>query len=64
MEEHMKRMYRRKQQNGKVVIVDYDDTILPSTFVDRWTIEKSTDLPQHVRCCAVNRFIDRCFGSF
>ena len=44
----MKRMYRRKQQNGKVVIVDYDDTILPSTFVDRWKIEKSTDLPQHV----------------
>mmetsp|Transcript_102593 Transcript_102593/g.208954 ORF Transcript_102593/g.208954 Transcript_102593/m.208954 type:complete len:299 (+) Transcript_102593:42-938(+) len=40
-------MYRRKQQNGKVVIVDYDDTILPSTFVDRWKIEKSSDLPQH-----------------
>ena len=47
--EHMKTMYRRKQQNGKVIIVDYDDTILPSTFVDRWKIEKSTDLPQHVR---------------
>jgi hypothetical protein len=46
--DHMKMMYRRKQQNGKVVIVDYDDTILPSTFVDRWKIEKSTDLPQHV----------------
>lgn len=44
---HMKTMYRRKQQNGKVVIVDYDDTILPSTFVDRWKIAKSTDLPQH-----------------
>ena len=42
-------MYRRKQQNGKVVIVDYDDTILPSTFVDRWQIENSKDLPQHVR---------------
>lgn len=45
--DHMKMMYRRKQQNGKTVIVDYDDTILPSTFVDRWKIEKSTDLPQH-----------------
>lgn len=44
---NMETMYRRKQQNGKVVIVDYDDTILPSTFVDRWQIEKSTDLPQH-----------------
>lgn len=43
----MKTLYRRKQQNGKVVIVDYDDTILPSTFVDRWKIEKYTDLPKH-----------------
>jgi len=48
MDHHMKTMFRRKQQNGKVVIVDYDDTILPSTFVDRWKIEKSTELPQHV----------------
>lgn len=40
-------MYRRKQQNGKVVIVDYDDTILPSTFVDRWKIDNFRDLPQH-----------------
>jgi len=46
-EKDLKTMYRRKQQNAKVVIVDYDDTILPSTFVDRWKIEKSTDLPQH-----------------
>jgi len=37
----------RKQYNGKVVIVDYDDTILPSTFVDRWQIDNSKDLPQH-----------------
>ena len=42
--------HRRKQSNGKVVIVDYDDTILPSTFVDRWQIENSKDLPQHVSC--------------
>ncbi|MGK3734396.1 MAG: hypothetical protein ACI8RD_004289 [Bacillariaceae sp.] len=40
--------HRRTQSNGKVVIVDYDDTILPSTFVDRWQIENSKDLPQHV----------------
>jgi len=39
--------HRRTQSNGKVVIVDYDDTILPSTFVDRWQIENSKDLPQH-----------------
>jgi hypothetical protein len=42
--------HRRTQSNGKVVIVDYDDTILPSTFVDRWQIEDSKDLPQHVSC--------------
>jgi hypothetical protein len=32
----------------KVIIVDWDDTILPSTFVDRWQIENSKDLPLHV----------------
>jgi hypothetical protein len=37
-----------RRQNGKVVIVDWDDTILPSTFVDRWQIENSRDLPLHV----------------
>lgn len=64
MEEHMKRMYRRKQQNGKVVIVDYDDTILPSTFVDRWKIEKSTDLPQHVSAMLNENIIWLFFYSF
>lgn len=38
----------RGHQLGKVVIVDWDDTILPSTFVDRWQIENSRDLPLHV----------------
>ena len=55
----MKTMYRRKQQNGKVEIVDYDDTILPSTFVDRWKIEQSTDLPQHVSFDSSNLYIYR-----
>jgi hypothetical protein len=32
----------------KVIIVDWDDTILPSTFVDRLQIENSRDLPLHV----------------
>ena len=41
--------YRKQSANGRVVIVDYDDTILPSTFVDRWQIENSRDLPQQVR---------------
>lgn len=32
----------------KVIIVDWDDTILPSTFVDRWQIDSSNELPLHV----------------
>jgi hypothetical protein len=32
----------------KVIIVDWDDTILPSTFVDRWQIDTFNDLPLHV----------------
>ena len=33
---------------NKVIIVDWDDTILPSTFVDRWQIDSSKELPLHV----------------
>jgi hypothetical protein len=33
---------------SKVIIVDWDDTILPSTFVDRWQIEDSKELPLYV----------------
>ena len=39
---------QQQQQQHKVVIVDWDDTILPSTFVDRWQIENYKDLPLHV----------------
>jgi hypothetical protein len=35
-------------ENRKVVIVDWDDTILPSTFVDRWQVENFRGLPVHV----------------
>ena len=54
---HLNTMYRRKQQNGKVVIVDYDDTIIPSTFVDRWKIESFQELPQHVSRNRLSCFI-------
>jgi hypothetical protein len=33
---------------NKVLIFDWDDTICPSSFVDRWGIENVKDLPKHV----------------
>jgi hypothetical protein len=46
--ETLHRTANRSKQQHKVVIVDWDDTILPSTFIDRWQIENSKDLPLHV----------------
>ena len=37
-----------KLKTRKVIIVDWDDTILPSTFVDRLQLESSKDFPLHV----------------
>lgn len=31
-----------------VLIFDWDDTILPSSFVDQWNIEHFSDLPENV----------------
>ena len=42
---HHNEQYR---DHRKVIIVDWDDTILPSTFVDRWQVDTSKDLPLHV----------------
>jgi hypothetical protein len=51
------------KDESRVVIVDWDDTILPSTFVDRWQIENSKDLPLHVsRQC--NKTSYPCFKDF
>jgi len=33
---------------NKVIIFDWDDTICPSTFVDRGKVDKYQDLPLHV----------------
>mmetsp|Transcript_28122 Transcript_28122/g.68483 ORF Transcript_28122/g.68483 Transcript_28122/m.68483 type:complete len:248 (-) Transcript_28122:287-1030(-) len=40
-------MSRTKGNSHKVIIVDWDDTILPSTFVDRYKIDNSKELPLH-----------------
>eukprot|EP00529_Nitzschia_sp_RCC80_P030010 CAMPEP_0113451916 /NCGR_PEP_ID=MMETSP0014_2-20120614/6580_1 /TAXON_ID=2857 /ORGANISM="Nitzschia sp." /LENGTH=307 /DNA_ID=CAMNT_0000343277 /DNA_START=94 /DNA_END=1017 /DNA_ORIENTATION=- /assembly_acc=CAM_ASM_000159 len=31
----------------RVIVVDYDDTLLPSSFCERWKIEHHNDLPLH-----------------
>jgi hypothetical protein len=36
----------KKQQ--KIIIFDWDDTICPSSFVDRCNIENVSELPEHV----------------
>lgn len=51
------------RRNGKVFIVDWDDTILPSTFVDRWQIEQSKDLPLHVSSKTHEMFLDAVDGK-
>ena len=60
-------MIRKSSNNNhhnprKVIIVDWDDTILPSTFVDRWQIENSKDLPLHVSLDLNHVFF--CFPPF
>jgi hypothetical protein len=41
-------MIRSNRNPHKVIIVDWDDTILPSTFVDRNQIDNSKELPLQV----------------
>jgi hypothetical protein len=41
-------MMRSNRNPHKVIIVDWDDTILPSTFVDRNQIDNSKELPLQV----------------
>jgi hypothetical protein len=41
-------MYKHNYNRDQVIIVDWDDTIIPSTFIDRWKIETYRDLPLHV----------------
>lgn len=47
---------------SKVIIVDWDDTILPSTFVDRWQVENFENLPLHFQNLLAE--LSRCADRF
>jgi hypothetical protein len=51
------------RNNHKVIIIDWDDTILPSSFVDRWRIETFRDLPLHVSFKLLFYFLSFLFGQ-
>jgi hypothetical protein len=40
---------RRILEKDKVIIFDWDDTILPSTFVDQCQVEHINEMPAYVR---------------
>ena len=61
-----------KQSNHRAVLIfDWDDTICPSSFVDKSQIETFSDLPVHVRrigmchavSCSESFEWDRCIPS-
>lgn len=49
----------------RVIIFDWDDTICPSSFVDKWKIENYRDLPLHVQNIFddVGRYAERCLDE-
>jgi len=49
----------------RVIIFDWDDTICPSSFVDKWKIENHKDLPLHVKNIFddVGRYAERCLDE-
>jgi len=42
-------MTRHESERDTVIVFDWDDTICPSSFVDKWQIENFNDLPLHVQ---------------
>jgi hypothetical protein len=51
-----------QQVEQKVIIFDWDDTICPSSFVDRCNIDHVSELPVPVRCLLVEeeRYMTQC----
>ena len=47
----------QNEEKPKAIIFDWDDTILPSTFVDQHKVEKFTDFPLEVRALHSFRFV-------
>ena len=38
-----------RKRDERMIVFDWDDTICPSTFVDRSQIEHHSEMPKHVR---------------
>ncbi|KAL3943825.1 MAG: hypothetical protein SGBAC_002118 [Bacillariaceae sp.] len=55
-------MNKTKANAHKIIIVDWDDTILPSTFVDRYKIDSSKELPLHFQNLLTE--LSRCADKF
>lgn len=39
----------RRSKNCRVILIDWDDTLCPSTFVDRYQVDNVNNMPAHVR---------------
>lgn len=50
--------HRHYSTTDKVIIFDWDDTICPSSFVDRFQVEHVDELPAKVS--AAHRRVDKC----
>jgi len=49
----------------RVIIFDWDDTICPSSFVDKWKIENYKELPLHVRNIfdSIGKYAEKCLDE-
>lgn len=49
----------------RVIIFDWDDTICPSSFVDKWKIEQYRELPLHVQNIfdSIGKYAEKCLDE-